>query len=148
MTELPEYRNLIFNDDHPPEYRRFINDLVEGKATENQVFRYTETSAPVRQSLAQTIPENKTGRMTRAIIGQESSGNQFAVNKDTEASGLGQLLKDNIGPWTKQYLGREMSYRSLWTIKLLKLLYWIVALLNKLPSIVLLEDLKKKLLEG
>ena len=109
MTELPEYRNLIFNDNHPPEYRRFINDLVEGKATENQVFRYTNTPAPVRQSLAQTIPENKIGRITRAFIGQESGGDQFAVNKDTAASGLGQLLISNIGPWTKQYLGREMT---------------------------------------
>ena len=109
MTELPEYRNLIFNDDHPPEYRRFINDLVEGKATENQVFRYTETSAPVRQSLAQTIPENRIGRITRAFIGQESGGDQFAVNNRTGAAGLGQLLDDNIGPWTRKYLGREMS---------------------------------------
>lgn len=110
MTELPEYRNLIFNDNHPPEYRRFINDLVEGKATENQVFRYTETPAPVRQSLAQAIPENRIGRITRAFIGQESGGDQYAVNSLTEASGLGQLMKANIGPWTKQYLGREMSY--------------------------------------
>lgn len=110
MIELPEYRNLVFPDTLTPEYRRFVNDLVDGKASENQLFRYTETPAPVRPSLAQTIPENKTGRVTRAIIGQESSGNQFAVNKDTEASGLGQLMKANIGPWTKRYLGREMSY--------------------------------------
>lgn len=109
MTELPEYKNLIFNDQHPPEYRRFINDLVEGKATENQMNRFTGGPMPVRQSLAGLIPQNNVLKFRRAIIDQESQGSYTVVNPDSGAIGAGQVMPENVGPWTQKYVGRRLT---------------------------------------
>jgi len=109
MTELPEYKNLIFNDQHPPEYRRFINDLVEGKATENQMNRFTGGPMPVRQSLASAVPQNNVLKFRRAIIDQESQGSYTVVNPDSGAIGAGQVMPENVGPWTQKYVGRRMT---------------------------------------
>lgn len=44
-----------------------------------------------------------------AIGGQESGGNYNAVNARTGASGKYQIMPGNIGPWSRQYLGRRIS---------------------------------------
>ena len=44
-----------------------------------------------------------------AIAGQESGGNYSAINRSTGASGKYQIMPANIGPWSKQYLGRAVS---------------------------------------
>lgn len=109
MTELPEYRNLIFNDQQPPEYRRFINDLVQGRATQNQMNRFTGGPLPIRQSLASVLPQNNVLKFRRAIISQESGGSYTVVNPDSGAIGAGQVMPENVGPWTQKYLGRRLT---------------------------------------
>ena len=44
-----------------------------------------------------------------AIAGQESGGNYSAVNARTGASGKYQIMPQNIGAWSRQYLGRAVS---------------------------------------
>lgn len=47
--------------------------------------------------------------LRRAIIGQESAGKFWIVNPDSGALGYGQLLKENVAPWTKAALGRALT---------------------------------------
>lgn len=44
-----------------------------------------------------------------AIIGQESGGRYDAVNPDSGALGIGQVMPENVGPWTKKYLGKSLT---------------------------------------
>ena len=44
-----------------------------------------------------------------AIAGQESGGDYGAVNGRTGASGKYQIMPANIGPWGRQYLGKDIS---------------------------------------
>lgn len=48
-------------------------------------------------------------RFRRAIIGKESGGNYSAVNPDSGALGIGQVMPANVGPWTQKYLGRRLT---------------------------------------
>lgn len=109
MTELPEYRNLIFNEQQPPEYRRFINDLVQGKATQNKLNRYSGGPLPVRERFVSEVPQNNVLKFRRAIISQESGGSYTVVNPDSGAIGAGQVMPENVGPWTQKYLGRRLT---------------------------------------
>lgn len=47
--------------------------------------------------------------MRKGTMVQESSGDQFAKNKRTDATGLFQILPKNIKKWTRDTFGREMS---------------------------------------
>lgn len=47
--------------------------------------------------------------LRRAIVGQESGGNFRAVNPHSGALGYGQLMPENVGPWTREALGRSLS---------------------------------------
>lgn len=47
--------------------------------------------------------------LRRAIIGQESGGKFWLINPDSGALGYGQLLKENVAPWTKAALGRALT---------------------------------------
>jgi hypothetical protein len=47
--------------------------------------------------------------LRRAIIGQESAGKFWLVNPDSGALGYGQLLRENVAPWTKAALGRTLT---------------------------------------
>lgn len=44
-----------------------------------------------------------------ALVGQESGGNYRAVNARTGASGIGQIMPGNVGPWSQKYLGQKVS---------------------------------------
>lgn len=45
-----------------------------------------------------------------ALVGKESGGDPSVLNKSgSGATGLGQVMPENIGPWTKKWLGRAMS---------------------------------------
>lgn len=48
-------------------------------------------------------------RFRRAITGQESGGRYAAVNPDSGALGIGQVMPENVGPWTQKYLGRRLT---------------------------------------
>lgn len=55
-------------------------------------------------------PVNDVARkLFEAIIGQESGGNHLAVNRDSGALGLGQVMPYNVGPWSKEALGRSIT---------------------------------------
>ncbi len=47
--------------------------------------------------------------LRRAIIGQESTGRFWLVNPDSGALGYGQLLRENVAPWTKAALGKALT---------------------------------------
>ena len=47
-------------------------------------------------------------RVRQAMTAQESGGNYGIVNS-IGATGRYQVMPKNIGPWTKQYLGKEMT---------------------------------------
>jgi hypothetical protein len=51
-------------------------------------------------------------KLRRAIINQESGGNYGAVNPDSGALGIGQVMPENVGPWTKKYLGKALTPRQ------------------------------------
>lgn len=48
-------------------------------------------------------------RMQGSVVSQESGGRQGVRNERTDASGLYQVMPANIAPWTRKYVGREMS---------------------------------------
>ena len=56
-----------------------------------------------------SIIEGNPSRLARAIIGKESTNDFKAVNKDSGALGYGQVMPSNVGPWTKEVFGREMT---------------------------------------
>jgi hypothetical protein len=51
----------------------------------------------------------KVTALRRAIIGQESGGNFRAINPDSGALGYGQIMEDNLAPWTKAALGKALT---------------------------------------
>lgn len=55
-------------------------------------------------------PEDELERFIQAIVGQESGGNYSANNGI--AVGKYQILKSNVPEWTKQYLGRSMTWQA------------------------------------
>lgn len=52
---------------------------------------------------------NSITALRRAIIGNESGGDFGAVNPQSGALGYGQVMPENVGPWTKAALGRSLS---------------------------------------
>ena len=44
-----------------------------------------------------------------AVMGQESNGNYRAVNPNSGALGLYQVMPANVGPWSKKYLGISVT---------------------------------------
>lgn len=47
--------------------------------------------------------------LRRAIIGQESAGKYNIVNPHSGALGYGQVMPENVAPWSRAALGREVS---------------------------------------
>jgi hypothetical protein len=70
---------------------------------------------PPTRSTAKTLtakPLTRSKQLTalrRAIIGQESAGRFWLVNPDSGALGYGQLLRENVAPWTKAALGKALT---------------------------------------
>ncbi len=67
---------------------------------------------PKKPSVKPLITNNRSKQVTalrRAIVGQESAGKFWLVNPDSGALGYGQLLKENVAPWTKAALGRSLT---------------------------------------
>jgi hypothetical protein len=48
-------------------------------------------------------------KLFTAIVGQESGGDPSAVNKDSGAIGIGQVLPSNIPSWSKEALGHSIT---------------------------------------
>ena len=43
------------------------------------------------------------------IVGKESGGNFSAVNPDSGALGIGQVMPENVGPWTQRHYGKRLT---------------------------------------
>jgi murein DD-endopeptidase MepM/ murein hydrolase activator NlpD len=56
-----------------------------------------------------TSDDSPVVKLRKAIISQESQGNHEAVNTDSFAVGYGQVMPENIAPWTKECLGKTIS---------------------------------------
>jgi len=48
-------------------------------------------------------------RLVSAIAGKESGGNYRAVNRSSGALGKYQIMPGNVGPWSREILGRTVS---------------------------------------
>ena len=48
-------------------------------------------------------------KFRKAIIAKESGGSYTVVNPDSGAIGIGQVMPENVGPWTKRYLGKALT---------------------------------------
>ena len=89
---------------------RIIQDALNDFARKNPNARI---SAPTR-STGMGGPDptigDKVGRKLRvAIIGKESGGNYEIVNPDFGAIGIGQVLPENVGPWTAKHYGQRLT---------------------------------------
>jgi len=60
----------------------------------------TSSEAPASDTVSQIV---------NAITQKESNNNPRAVNRDSGALGLGQVMPANVRPWTKKYYGRELT---------------------------------------
>ncbi|HEY9696761.1 MAG TPA: peptidoglycan DD-metalloendopeptidase family protein [Trichocoleus sp.] len=50
-----------------------------------------------------------TDKLYQAIIQQESGGDHTAINADSGAIGIGQVMPENVSNWTEQCLGKSLS---------------------------------------
>jgi hypothetical protein len=83
--------------------------LANPRSTAAQRIRATARLAEARnRKETSTIPLN-IDAFRQAIIGKESGGNYRAVNPDSGALGIGQVMPENVGPWTKKYLGKSLT---------------------------------------
>lgn len=48
-------------------------------------------------------------RLRQAIVGKESGGSFSVVNADSGAIGLGQVMPENVGPWTQEHFGKRLT---------------------------------------
>ena len=60
-------------------------------------------------SRLQNTLAGQPSRLSRAIIGKESTGNPSATNRDSGALGYGQVLPSNVPTWSKEALGFSMT---------------------------------------
>jgi len=71
--------------------------------------------APVKQARLQEIAADipvEVLYLRLAIIGQESNGKYQAVNRHSGALGYGQVMPENVGPWSKEALGYAVSTQA------------------------------------
>lgn len=68
-----------------------------------------KSKKPSVKSLIANTRSQQVTALRRAIIGQESAGKFWLINPDSGALGYGQLLKENVAPWTKAALGRSLT---------------------------------------
>lgn len=60
-------------------------------------------------SIENVSNDDIVNKLYKAITNKESGGNPQAINKDTGAIGLGQLMPGNVAAWSEQVLGRVMN---------------------------------------
>ena len=114
--EVLEKLSPMFNLDLPPippEVRDVTDKL--SAAQKAQLLRYPSPERLARYRGERTVVGDvNLDQLRKAIIGQESGGNPQAVHTSgpmpTGAAGLGQILPENIPSWSRQVLGREVSY--------------------------------------
>lgn len=68
-----------------------------------------KSKQPVTKPLIVNTRSQQVTALRRAIIGQESAGKFWLINPDSGALGYGQLLQENVAPWTKAALGKPLT---------------------------------------
>ena len=64
---------------------------------------------PQEEFLRSAYRPDYADSLYQSIVTQESSGRTAVVNPDSGAVGMGQVMPFNIGPWTREILGRELT---------------------------------------
>ena len=76
----------------------------------------TTTSNPVGEPSAydtgKVVGQVSIDGARKAIVGKESGNNFQAVNPDSGALGFAQVMPENVGPWSREILGRTISQRE------------------------------------
>ncbi|MGB7440790.1 MAG: hypothetical protein WA919_06955 [Coleofasciculaceae cyanobacterium] len=72
-------------------------------------FKFAVGVRPYVYGNAQRPTANSLTALRKAIIGQESAGNFQIVNPDSGALGYGQVMPENVAPWTKAALGKPLT---------------------------------------
>ena len=91
---------------------------ISGKTEPTPPAKKSSIKAPTTSAVK--IPTSKPSKtrskqvtaLRRAIIGQESAGKFWIINPDSGALGYGQLLQENVEPWTKAALGRAVTVKE------------------------------------
>ena len=98
----PEAQGIFSNiDEISP--RRATRAAIPSSSNGGETLSYSNRLAGMPVS-------DLTKRLVNAIIGKESGGQSDVVNASgSGAIGLGQVMPENVGPWTNQYLGRRMT---------------------------------------
>lgn len=81
--------------------------LLNNYRTNERTKRANAMSTP--NGVALSLGEGDVKKFRNAIITQESQGSYTVVNQDSGAIGIGQVMPENVGPWTLRYLGVEMT---------------------------------------
>lgn len=84
-----------------------LNRLLNNYRTNERTKRANAMSTP--NGVALSLGEGNVKKFRNAIITQESQGSYTVVNQDSGAIGIGQVMPENVGPWTLRYLGVEMT---------------------------------------
>ncbi len=69
----------------------------------------TTSAAKIPTSKPSKTRSKQVTALRRAIIGQESAGKFNIVNPHSGALGYGQVMPENVSPWSRAALGREVS---------------------------------------
>lgn len=64
---------------------------------------------PSSKPLVTNSRSKQVTALRRAIIGQESAGKYYIINPHSGALGYGQVMPENVAPWSRAALGREVS---------------------------------------
>ncbi len=64
---------------------------------------------PATKPISGKTSKQQVTALRRAIVGQESGGKFNIVNPHSGALGYGQLMPENVAPWSRAALGREVS---------------------------------------
>jgi LysM repeat protein len=73
----------------------------------------TQPQQSASPAASEQLPDQEVvTALRKALIGQESGGNYKAVNQDSGALGIGQILPSNVASWSRAALGREVSQQE------------------------------------
>lgn len=62
-----------------------------------------------RRTMATASGPVNLDRLRQAIVGKESGGNFSAVNPDSGALGIGQVMPENVPSWTQRHYGKRLT---------------------------------------
>ena len=120
VSSIDRYSNAVASSGESPVWKHATEwalrviapPAMAAEPTFPQVAMRMQTSQPSRLD-GGTFPAGElsgnAGRLRKAIVGKESGGNYGAVNPDSGALGIGQVMPANVPSWTQKYLGRALT---------------------------------------